>query len=573
MRTLLLLCLVAALVSVGVSAGEATAAPGAKARADSFAQGREVVKNANRAQGSSPLHNTGPPPVKPAGVAKSIRSAPEAPKAPAPVKAQDSPAHAKAPDSPAPIKAPDKAPASPAPVKTPSTPVPPKAVKLDATGIKLRPGRAPRLPKAGVPAAKPDKPAVKSNKPQPPRPHSSPAPIAVRPVSVPRQTPTTVGAPAPRSAPTAPTARTAPKRRAPTASRRAPSRRRMPAKPRVRDSERRTHVSAPRTPARLLRAPTLVSTPNTSPQAAPPDRAESQKPQRKSVRSAGIALPRPGAVKRTIETVVQVLPAWVLAVFLGFAATAAVATINSYRQSRRAQLLSSHREELLNDVGLLQTALLGPVATKAGDARVSVAYRPADGPAAGGDFYDVIPLAGDRTALLLGDISGHGREALGQAALVRYTLRTLLADGHGPADAVNRADVILRGELNGHFATVIAAVYDHATCELVYANAGHHPPLTRGAVTESPPVDTCPPLGLGLGISPSERTLGLGDDGVVCFYTDGLEEARCDGKLLGREHVHELLSRAPDDAPALVRRVVADADTVSDDLAVCILAR
>lgn len=291
------------------------------------------------------------------------------------------------------------------------------------------------------------------------------------------------------------------------------------------------------------------------------------------MRSAGIAVPRPSAVKRTIETVVQVLPAWVLAVFLGFAATAAAATINSYRQSRRAQLLATHREELLNDVGLLQTALLGPVATRAGDARVSVAYRPADGPAAGGDFYDVIPLTDNRTGLLLGDISGHGREALGQAALVRYTLRTLLADGHGPAEAVNRADGILQDQLSGHFATVIAAVYDHANNQLVYANAGHLPPLTRGAVTESPPVESCPPLGLGLGISPPERTLALAEDGIVCFYTDGMEEARRDGKLLGRDRLDEMLSQAPDDAPALVERVVADADTVNDDLAVCILAR
>ena len=31
-------------------------------------------------------------------------------------------------------------------------------------------------------------------------------------------------------------------------------------------------------------------------------------------------------------------------------------------------------------------------------------------------------------AVLLGDVSGHGRESVTQAALARYTLRTLLAD-------------------------------------------------------------------------------------------------------------------------------------------------
>ena len=78
---------------------------------------------------------------------------------------------------------------------------------------------------------------------------------------------------------------------------------------------------------------------------------------------------------------------------------------------------------------------------------VSAAYRPADGPAAGGDFYDVFPLDGDRIGVLLGDVSGHGRDSLAQAALARYTLRTLLAAGHAPGDALARADRMLHREL------------------------------------------------------------------------------------------------------------------------------
>ena len=49
--------------------------------------------------------------------------------------------------------------------------------------------------------------------------------------------------------------------------------------------------------------------------------------------------------------------------------------------------------------------------------------------------------------MLLGDVSGHGRESVTQAALARYTLRTLLAAGDRPGEALARADVLLARDL------------------------------------------------------------------------------------------------------------------------------
>ena len=82
--------------------------------------------------------------------------------------------------------------------------------------------------------------------------------------------------------------------------------------------------------------------------------------------------------------------------------------------------------------------------------------------------------------MLLGDVSGHGRESVTQAALARYTLRTLLAAGHAPGEALARADVLLARDLQPNFVTVIAGVYDPATGELTYAKAGHAPPIVLG---------------------------------------------------------------------------------------------
>jgi serine phosphatase RsbU (regulator of sigma subunit) len=277
----------------------------------------------------------------------------------------------------------------------------------------------------------------------------------------------------------------------------------------------------------------------------------------------------PGAVGEIVDAV----PSWVLGAFLGVALIAMLMAVNAYLNSRRARTLGAQRAALLDDVGLLQTALLAPVPAHAGDAHVSVAYRPAAGPAAGGDFYDVITLGPSRTGLLLGDVSGHGREALRHAALVRYTVRTFLAGGHDPAEALALSDDCLDADLDGHFATVIAAVYDHDTHTLRYAKAGHHPPVVLGTGHDPESQPVAPPLGVGLGIRPEISELTLDRGSTVCLFTDGIIEARRDGALLGRDTLVALLDHGHPSGPELLDRVVAHADQVTDDLAVCLLTR
>jgi hypothetical protein len=281
----------------------------------------------------------------------------------------------------------------------------------------------------------------------------------------------------------------------------------------------------------------------------------------------------PRSIGNAIGDAVEGLPGWVLGIFVGFAALAVAMAIDAYANSRRARRLTAQRAELVDDVGHLQAALLASVPETPGDATFSVAYRPAAGLAAGGDFYDVFALDAHRTAIVLGDISGHGRESVAHAALVRYTLRTFIAAGHGPAEAITLTDPCLDGHLDGQFATVIAAVYDHVAHAITYATAGHHPPLLLGVDREPPRVAAAPPIGAGLGGTPTDISLALAPGTTVCFFTDGLVEARRAGRPLGAERVAEMLAEAPDDAEALIAAVAADADAVNDDLAVCLLHR
>ncbi|HEX7299817.1 MAG TPA: PP2C family protein-serine/threonine phosphatase [Solirubrobacteraceae bacterium] len=275
-----------------------------------------------------------------------------------------------------------------------------------------------------------------------------------------------------------------------------------------------------------------------------------------------------------LEDVVHLLPGWVLAVFLGFAALAAGMAVNAYLSNRRARRLAVQRAELVDDVGQLQAALLAPLPSSRPDVSFSVAYRPAAGLAAGGDFYDVFELDEKRTALLLGDVSGHGRESLAHAALVRYTLRTFIAAGHGPAGAIERTDPCLDGHMDGQFATVIAAVYDHDAHVLAYASAGHPPPVVLGLDGDGGPTEPAsPPIGAGLTVCPSDITLEVAAGATVCFFTDGVVEARQGGTPLGTERVEQLLADTGEDAEALLAAVAGEADELNDDLAVCLLHR
>ena len=241
----------------------------------------------------------------------------------------------------------------------------------------------------------------------------------------------------------------------------------------------------------------------------------------------------------------------------------------------RARRLARQRRELLQEVGLLQSALLPPVPDKVGALRTSVAYRPADGPGAGGDFYDVLPLPGGRVGFILGDVSGHGRGALARTAFMRYTLRAYLEAGLEPRVALQVAGRVIDDNLGGDFATVLLAVHDPETGSLTYATAGHPAPIVVGPQPHEPvTAGSSPPIGVGVRTGLRQTTVPLVPGSVACLFTDGLMEARTEEGILGRERLAELLDDLGDEASArrLIERVAAESTNLSDDMAAVIVS-
>ncbi|GAA1979796.1 hypothetical protein GCM10009718_15780 [Isoptericola halotolerans] len=153
-------------------------------------------------------------------------------------------------------------------------------------------------------------------------------------------------------------------------------------------------------------------------------------------------------------------------------------------------------------------------------------YEPTGGGLAGGDWYDALPLDGDRLALVVGDVSGHGLTAAATMGQLRNALRALMLTGSPAVRAVGQVDQLVRATLPGQVATVVVAVVDTASGAVEYVTAGHPPPVVVGPDGASTvPVLGAPPLGVGTRDDRSgSATVERG--GALVLYSDGLVERR-----------------------------------------------
>jgi hypothetical protein len=304
----------------------------------------------------------------------------------------------------------------------------------------------------------------------------------------------------------------------------------------------------------------------------------SRRPARQAPRVDRTATDQDGAastVTRTVRDIVETVPGWMKVALAGLLATSLLLGGGYLLTAIRARSLARQRGELLNEVGLLQRALLPPVPRTVGALKTSAAYRPADGPGAGGDFYDALTLPGGRAAFVLGDVSGHGRDALERTAFMRYTLRADLEAGLEPRMALQVAERAIGERLGDDFATVQLAVHHPRHATLPWPSAGHPPPIVVGD-TAFTPVTTAssPPIGVDARTGLRQTTLPLPPGSVACFYTDGLTEARMeDGTLLGERRLEQIVAELGSDGTAseLIARVADETDHLADDMAAFLL--
>jgi hypothetical protein len=240
--------------------------------------------------------------------------------------------------------------------------------------------------------------------------------------------------------------------------------------------------------------------------------------------------------------------------------------------ARRARGLESQRATLLHDLDVMQAAVVPEVPLELDGLSVSVAHRAAEGPGGGGDFYDVFSPEPGKVAVVLGDVVGHGHEALTDAALMRYTLRAYLLAGLEPRATLALAGQVLTDPGSDRYVTAVIGVFDAHSGDLTYATAGHPTPIILDSY-EPPLICPCPAISCSLRTGRRQTKVSLQPGARVCFFSDGLTEARTEGGLLGRDRLCEVLTELGARAPAadLLQAIRADAESCPDDMSACIV--
>jgi serine phosphatase RsbU (regulator of sigma subunit) len=158
--------------------------------------------------------------------------------------------------------------------------------------------------------------------------------------------------------------------------------------------------------------------------------------------------------------------------------------------------------------------------------RLSTRIMPAALAARGGDWCETFAVSEDVVALSIGDVCGHGAEKFTAMGKVRQTIRDAACRGLDPLQVLAVTNRFLRRYDPEENATAILALLNVRQRSLVFANAGHPPPLMAGPFgvlfLEYPEADF--PLGIMAEIAPALHVVSVPAATLLVFYTDGVSE-------------------------------------------------
>jgi serine phosphatase RsbU (regulator of sigma subunit) len=251
----------------------------------------------------------------------------------------------------------------------------------------------------------------------------------------------------------------------------------------------------------------------------------------------------------------------------GIAVHAAVALDN-------ARLYRAERETAL----ALQRSLLPRNLPSPQGVDLAYEYSPGSGGRdVGGDWFDVIPLSGGRTAFVIGDVMGRGVQAAAIMGQLRTAIRAYAVSGLLPEQVIGRLNQLLMDMGDDLIATCTYAVLDQSETTLTLSSAGHLPPALvdpDGGVSYTA-ADLGPPLGVP-GAVHHAATIDFPTGSTILWFTDGLVEHRTRPLHEGLDQLLAVLGEiGPRDphtvCPEVIARLV-DEQTQDDDMTVLVVA-
>lgn len=176
-----------------------------------------------------------------------------------------------------------------------------------------------------------------------------------------------------------------------------------------------------------------------------------------------------------------------------------------------------------------------------------------------GDFYNWFDLPDGRTAVAIGDVTGHGMSAAFLMATTQLLVRTTLPGVCDPGQCLQQVNHQLCVQaFNGQFVTMVLVIIDARSGRVDLASAGHPPPLliSHGSAQ---PVKADPDLVLGVEPGEKYRTQSFfihpGDS--LLFYTDGVVESESPAReRFGLPRLIRCAAQSPGPAGAMIDAVI-----------------
>ena len=196
--------------------------------------------------------------------------------------------------------------------------------------------------------------------------------------------------------------------------------------------------------------------------------------------------------------------------------------------ARLYQAVRRQEQQLERDITMareVQLRLLPTVPPEHRHAEMAMKFLPAR--SIGGDLYDFVEYGDERSAIVLGDVSGKAAPAALFAALVSGIMRSAANQRLGPADMLaSLNDALQERRLDSQYVTMLFAVWNDPDRSMVVANSGAvQPILCRGGNATTMRVEGFP-LGMFPSASYDELTLATQPGDVLVFVSDGILDAQ-----------------------------------------------
>jgi len=216
----------------------------------------------------------------------------------------------------------------------------------------------------------------------------------------------------------------------------------------------------------------------------------------------------------------------------------------SIENARLYQAVRRQERQLEKDIAMareVQLRLLPTAAPEHPHAEMAVRFLPAR--TIGGDLYDFIDYGPNRTAIVLGDVSGKAAPAALFAALVSGIMRSAAAQQPEPAQMLATLnDAIQERKLDSQYVTLLFALWNDETRTLQVANSGAiQPILCRNGQSSTVKAEGFP-LGLFPNVEYEDLCLAAEPGDAVVFISDGITDAEnAQGEMYGEDRLAGLL--------------------------------